>query len=41
VEELPQITIGFTPYIFALRPQVKDFKVDPNGFFFYGVGVSE
>lgn len=35
-EELPQITVGFTPYIFAYQSYVKGFQVDPNGFFFYG-----
>jgi ABC-type transport system substrate-binding protein len=37
-EELPQITLGFTPYIFAYQSYVKDFQVDPSGFFFYGPG---
>jgi peptide/nickel transport system substrate-binding protein len=37
-EELPQITVGFTPYIFAYRAHVKNFRSDPSGVFFYGTG---
>ena len=37
-EELPQIALGFAPYVFAFRNQVKGFDVYPNGQFFYGVG---
>jgi ABC-type transport system substrate-binding protein len=37
-EEIPQLPVGFTPYIFVFRGHVKDFQVDPSGFFFYGQG---
>lgn len=37
-EEVPQIPLGFAPYIYAFRNQVKGFDVYPNGQFFYGVG---
>jgi peptide/nickel transport system substrate-binding protein len=37
-EEVPQITLGFTPYIFAFRSHVKGFEVEPKGHFFYGLG---
>jgi peptide/nickel transport system substrate-binding protein len=37
-EEVPQIPLGFAPYIYAFRSHVKGFDVYPNGQFFYGVG---
>jgi peptide/nickel transport system substrate-binding protein len=37
-EELPQITLGYTPYVHGFRTHVKDFDIHPNNQFFYGVG---
>jgi peptide/nickel transport system substrate-binding protein len=37
-DEVPEITIGFTPHTFAFRKSVKDFHVQPTGPFFYGLG---
>jgi peptide/nickel transport system substrate-binding protein len=37
-EELPQVSLGYVPYVFGFRNYVKDFDVYPNDQFFYGVG---
>jgi peptide/nickel transport system substrate-binding protein len=37
-EEVPQIPLGFAPYVFAVRSRVRGFDVYPNGQFSYGVG---
>lgn len=37
-EEVPQISLGSNPYVFAYRSYVKGFEVFPDDHFFYGVG---
>jgi peptide/nickel transport system substrate-binding protein len=37
-EEVPDIPLGFTPYVFAFRANVKNFQVQPTGPFYYGLG---
>lgn len=37
-EELPQISIGFSRYMFAYNKYVKGFQTNPDGFYNYGVG---
>jgi peptide/nickel transport system substrate-binding protein len=37
-EEVPQISLGSTPYVFGYRNYVKGFEVFPDDHFYYGVG---
>jgi peptide/nickel transport system substrate-binding protein len=37
-DELPQITLGYVPYVHGFGAHVKDFDLHPNNQFFYGVG---
>ena len=37
-EELPQIGIGFSRYMFAFHRSVKGFRTNPDGFYNYAVG---
>jgi peptide/nickel transport system substrate-binding protein len=37
-EEVPQIPLGFVPWVFAYRRQVKGFNVHPDAAYFYGSG---
>jgi ABC-type transport system substrate-binding protein len=37
-EEIPQIPLGFTPYVFAYHSRVRGFDIHPAGDFFFGSG---
>ena len=38
LEDVPEIALGFTPYVFAFRSHVHGFDVSPYGVFYYGLG---